>query len=441
LLEYTDCIQIDTSINPGNSGGPLFNMDGELIGINGRGSFEKRGRVNSGVGYAISINQIKNFLGHLRAGLDTDHASTGFLVEERAEEGAPRTIVTSILEDSDARRRGIESGDEILIFSGRPLQEGGANGYKNILGTFPRGWRVPIAYRHQNERKETLVRLMGVIRHEIQEPGKAPVPPTPPPTPPKPRPPGPGPMKPVVVPPPPAVAKMYEAKRGFANHYFNKLELERLLKAFRAHGDFTSQTGEWVIEAEGEVKGRKNATKFVIREEKGLDGKETKTVIRFSLGGVELYDLEPLKSGQTIEELKNPPGSGGVLVALFQYRQLLMLGAKGFPGGEFYHGGWEPYYLPTPEGQKADFPKQRVEAELIVTRLGPVPGKWYFARGNGMLLGCEITINEHEDDPCEITFADYKKVNDRLLPHRLEVRYGKERYALLNVQSFNTGTK
>ena len=48
LLEYTDCIQIDTSINPGNSGGPLFNAAGEVIGINGRGSFEKRGRVNSG---------------------------------------------------------------------------------------------------------------------------------------------------------------------------------------------------------------------------------------------------------------------------------------------------------------------------------------------------------------------------------------------------------
>src|SRR5438132_1629577 len=77
LLEYTDCIQVDTSINPGNSGGPLFNMEGELIGINGRISLEKRGRVNSGVGYAISINQIKNFLAHLLAGLDSDHASLG----------------------------------------------------------------------------------------------------------------------------------------------------------------------------------------------------------------------------------------------------------------------------------------------------------------------------------------------------------------------------
>ena len=45
LLEYTDCIQTDAAINPGNSGGPLFNSAGEVIGINGRASFEKRGRV------------------------------------------------------------------------------------------------------------------------------------------------------------------------------------------------------------------------------------------------------------------------------------------------------------------------------------------------------------------------------------------------------------
>ena len=77
LLEYTDCLQADAAINPGNSGGPLFDAQGRLIGINGRGSFEKRGRVNVGVGYAISINQIKNFLGHLKSGRIVDHATLG----------------------------------------------------------------------------------------------------------------------------------------------------------------------------------------------------------------------------------------------------------------------------------------------------------------------------------------------------------------------------
>jgi serine protease Do len=79
LLEYADCIQTDASINPGNSGGPLFDAAGRLIGINGRASFEKRGRVNVGVAYAVSINQIKNFLGALRGGLIVDHATLGAL--------------------------------------------------------------------------------------------------------------------------------------------------------------------------------------------------------------------------------------------------------------------------------------------------------------------------------------------------------------------------
>jgi S1-C subfamily serine protease len=425
LLEYTDCIQIDTSINPGNSGGPLFNMDGELIGINGRGSFEKRGRVNSGVGYAISINQIKNFLGHLRAGLDTDHASTGFLVDERAEDGKPRMTVTTILEESDAHRRGIESGDEILVFAGRSLLDEGINGYKNALGIYPRGWRVPIRYRHETDHRETLIRLMGVIRREIDESGGA-------------RPPEGGRPRPAAPPGPPpsaAVAKLHEAKPGFANFYFNKLERDRLLKAFRAQGDFSGMTGEWVITADGEVRGRKTTTKIVMRDEKDKDGKELRTNVRFSLGGVELYDLQPLKPGQDPDELLNPPGSGGVLVALFQYRQLLAHGEKGF-GSEFYHGGWEPFYQPTPDGQKPDYVKQRVDAEVLTTRAGAVPGKWYFAKGSGLLLGCELTIKEREDDPCEVYFSDYKKLDGRMVPHKIEVRYGKERYALWNVTSF-----
>ncbi|MEL7421326.1 MAG: trypsin-like peptidase domain-containing protein, partial [Cyanobacteria bacterium J06555_3] len=65
-------IQTDAAINPGNSGGPIYNADGELLGVIGRCSFEKRGRVNVGVGYAISINQANNFLGYLRSGRIVD---------------------------------------------------------------------------------------------------------------------------------------------------------------------------------------------------------------------------------------------------------------------------------------------------------------------------------------------------------------------------------
>jgi hypothetical protein len=285
---------------------------------------------------------------------------------------------------------------------------------------------MPIKYRHENQLKESLVRLMGVIRKEVEEPGE-----------PKPGPaPGPRPT-PVPAGPPPsaAAAKLYEAKPGFANFYFNKLERDRLLRAFRSHGDFTGLTGEWVLEAEGDVKGSKKPVKYVIREEKDKDGKEVRTVVRFSERGTELYDLEPLKPGQNPEDLKSPPGSGGVLVALFQWRQLLALGEKGF-GRDFHHGGWEPFYYPAPEGQKPDYVKQHIDAEVLVTRLGPVPAKWYFAREDGKLLGCEVSIQEREDDPCEVYFSDYKKVDGRMVPHKIEVIYGKERYAQLTVQSF-----
>jgi S1-C subfamily serine protease len=421
-LEYTDCIQVDTSINPGNSGGPLFNMKGELIGINGRIQLEKRGRVNVGVGFAISINQIKNFEGHLRAGIETDHASTGFLVAERAEDGAARLTVTEILDDSDAARRGIASGDLMLAFAGRPME--GDNQYKNIVGIFPRGWRVPMKYRHENETRETLVRLMGVIRKEIRDPNK-------PADGAKPAAAGPGPL-------PAHVAKLYEARPGYANYHLNKQERDRTLKAFAAKcGSFAGLTGTWTLAGEGEVKGGKGtAFEFKIAEEKDKEGK-SETTVRCSLRKIpDLYVLQPLKPGLSQDDLENPPGSGGVMVALMHYRQLLALGEKGFPADGFFHGGTEPFY-PAADGPKPDYAKLRVDCDVVGTKLGSVPAKWYFSKKDGTLLGGEVHLVEREKDPCELYFSNYKKVGDRSLPHTIEVRYGKERYALLNLTTFD----
>ncbi len=161
LLEYTDCLQVDASINPGNSGGPLFDAQGRLIGINGRASFEKRGRVNVGAAYAISINQIKNFLGTLHSGRIVDHATLGARVGADAD---GRVVVTDILETSDAYRRGLRYDDEIISFGGRPVST--PNGFKNVLGIFPKGWRVPLSYRRDGRRHDILVRLAGIHSQE-----------------------------------------------------------------------------------------------------------------------------------------------------------------------------------------------------------------------------------------------------------------------------------
>src|SRR5262245_59114665 len=219
LLEYPDCIQIDTSINPGNSGGPLFNLKGELIGINGRGSFDKRGRINSGVGYAISMNQIKNFLGHLYAGMDSDHASLGAIVATEGEQ-LGRMRVTRILEDCDAFRRGLDLDAQLVSFAGRYM--GSVNQYKNALGVHPRGWRVPLEFIHESKRHEVLVRLMGVQAKEILEPKGKDEPPQP----------GQPPVKPAPKGQPSPLAKYYQPKPGYSNFYFNGIERDRLLGQF-----------------------------------------------------------------------------------------------------------------------------------------------------------------------------------------------------------------
>jgi S1-C subfamily serine protease len=447
LLEYTDCIQIDTSINPGNSGGPLFNMKGELIGINGRGSFDKRSRINSGVGYAISINQIKNFLGHLRAGLDTDHASLGAVVRTETDKlGLGRMQVTSILEDSDAARRGLDLDDELVAFAGRPITS--VNHLKNVLGLFPRGWRVPLEYRRNEMRKDILVRLMGVQRKTLDEAGRplptpppqpTPRPPMPPgePQPRRPKEPGPG-KKPAAAPqeklPPSPAEKYFVAKSGFANYYFNKLERDRLLADFQKNGDFSALNGVWSIDGTVRLKQLRSESKVRLE----IAGNQGSPVVRMQIDQFP-YSVEPFKADQDPAELRQPLGSGGLLPALYLYQRLLTRGAKGFEE-ECSHGGVEPIYPPPPEGKMPGGLKDlRVDAEVLSTRMGPFLTKWFFSLTDKKLLGCEVRLSDNED-PCEVYFGDYRAVNGRMLPHQMQVVYGNDRYGVFTLRNFQLAT-
>jgi S1-C subfamily serine protease len=422
FLEYTDCIQVDTSINPGNSGGPLFNMDGEVIGINGRISLEKRMRLNSGVGYAISINQIKNFMGHLRAGLEADHATLGAFIATRAEEGNENAmIVTSIIENCDAHRRGLDTGDELISFAGRPVSN--RNHYQNVLGLFPKGWRVPLTFRRDNAKHEILVRLMGAQRQELEDgrpkPAEAPAPP---------------PLKPKTAAKESPALKFFEAKPGFANYYFNRLERDRVLDAFHKHGDFSSLGGPWTLDAEFEINQKTAPATLIIGDEKDAAGKVVRSLVKLTLGGV-VFSLDPLATSQDPDQLTVPKDSGGLLMALYQFRRLLVVGPKGFEG-QMSHGGYEPFY---PRPLSGPMPKSlaelRVDTEVVTTEHAAAVAKWYFDKKDYRLLGAEVT-SVRDEDPCELYFHDFKSVDGRLLPHRIEIRYGNGRFGVLTIRKF-----
>lgn len=153
LLEYADCIQVSTSINPGNSGGPLFDLTPRVIGINGRASFEERGRVNVGLGYAITINQAKRFIPGLRAGQLCLHGTLGATVRELDR----RLIVNAIQAFSAAERAGLELEDELIAVNGQAVRT--ANEFNNVIAILPASWPVRISFRRAGVEQRVETRL------------------------------------------------------------------------------------------------------------------------------------------------------------------------------------------------------------------------------------------------------------------------------------------
>jgi len=418
LLEYADCIQTDASINPGNSGGPLFDAKGRLIGINGRGSFEKRGRVNVGVGYAISINQIKHFMGYLRSGRIVDHATLGASVST-SEDG--KVVVSNIIDTCDAYRRGLRYDDEIVAFGGRPITT--TNGFKNVLGIYPRGWRVPLSYRREGKRYDILVRLMGVHSGEDLiakiQPNVKPI------EPPKPKDEEPEdgkeegenedepekklplPIKLPIAPKaasPPHVAKLIEARRGYANYYFNKLNRNRVWEAFISGTDFTTVRGDWKITGQLSDGGEFEA---VLSDDKA--------VLTLPGGAV---TINPKKD---LDLQLAPEGSGGMLAALSLWRRLLVREPENF--GEVYYLGTAPM---AGEDELVD---------ILVGTHGVIESRFNFAPSSGRLLAVEMFPDSYVD-PCELILSEQKEVDGRTLPHRIEIRHGDKVFETLEIKSF-----
>ena len=123
LTRYDDFIQTDASINQGNSGGPLFNLDGEVIGINT--AIWGPGQSGSiGIGFAIPSNSASHVISQLIEFGETKRGWLGVRIQEVTKEIAEveklkkpeGALVASVSENSPADKAGIKAGDIILEF-------------------------------------------------------------------------------------------------------------------------------------------------------------------------------------------------------------------------------------------------------------------------------------------------------------------------------------
>ena len=128
LTRYDDFIQTDASINQGNSGGPLFNLDGEVIGINT--AIIAPGQSGSiGIGFAIPSNSASNVISQLLEFGETKRGWLGVRIQEVTKEIAEveklekpeGALVASVSENSPADKAGIKAGDIILEFDGKKV--------------------------------------------------------------------------------------------------------------------------------------------------------------------------------------------------------------------------------------------------------------------------------------------------------------------------------
>jgi serine protease Do len=128
LTRYEDFIQTDASINQGNSGGPLFNLKGEVIGVNT--AIIAPGQSGSiGIGFAIPANAASNVIDQLLKFGETKRGWLGVRIQEVTKEIADveklkkpeGALVASVGQNSPAEKAGIKAGDIILEFDGKKI--------------------------------------------------------------------------------------------------------------------------------------------------------------------------------------------------------------------------------------------------------------------------------------------------------------------------------
>lgn len=178
---YVPFIQTDVAINPGNSGGPLFNMDGEVVGINSQ--IYSRSGGFMGLSFAVPIELAINVADQLRTHGKVSRGYLGVLIQDVDRNLAdsfglshPKgALITQVLPDSPASKAGLEPGDLILSFNGKPLLN--SSDLPPMVGTSPVNQEAQLLVLRQGKEVQMGVTI-GELEDDDQEGNKAKASPT-----------------------------------------------------------------------------------------------------------------------------------------------------------------------------------------------------------------------------------------------------------------------
>jgi serine protease Do len=167
---YDDFIQTDAPINPGNSGGPLFNEQGEVVGINSA-IFSQSGG-NIGIGFAIPVNLAKQLVPELETHGYVTRGWLGVSIQQITPELAqslnltePRgALVAEVTAGSPADKGGMQRGDVIVAYDGKPVEE--SSTLPALVATTPVGSTVQIEVV-RNGREKTVEVAVGKLAEEV----------------------------------------------------------------------------------------------------------------------------------------------------------------------------------------------------------------------------------------------------------------------------------
>lgn len=180
---YVPFLQTDVAINPGNSGGPLYNLDGEVVGINSH--IYSRSGGFMGLSFAIPIELAMNVVTQIKDDGKVTRAWLGVLVQEVDRELAESfdmdraygALVARVVGDGPGDKGGLEEGDIIVSFDGQEIPTSSA--LPPMVGRMPINHDARVELIRDGEMQEVTITLAALPDRSVRQRGQAPLEQTP----------------------------------------------------------------------------------------------------------------------------------------------------------------------------------------------------------------------------------------------------------------------